>query len=129
VILGAEYVAIMTTDAERAREFYTGALGFEEVSRCESPEVGTMINLELNGTRVALFGGGAPRRSSTANDRMMSFVHLALAVDDVDVEYARLKRLGLTSDMEPSTLKLSGNRLAFFQDPDGNSRELLTRPE
>jgi hypothetical protein len=50
-------------------------------------------------------------------------------VDDVDVECARLKRLGLTSDMKPSTLKLSGNRLAFFQDPDRNSRELLTRPE
>jgi len=129
VILGVEHVAIMTTDIERAQKFYTEVLGFQQVSRYESPEVGTMINLELNGTRIELFGGGTPREAPSEEDKVVGLVHLALGTDDVDEECARLKGLGVPFEVEPTTSRFSGNRLAFFRDPDGNRLELVKRPE
>jgi catechol 2,3-dioxygenase-like lactoylglutathione lyase family enzyme len=126
VIKGIEHVALVTTDVERAAKFYTEALGFREVGRLETSHSGTIVFVSLNGTQVELFGGGRPKESEEAQ-QSVGYTHIALRVDDVDAEYARLKALGTDFYMEPTTVD-AGLRIAFFRDPDGSPIELFQRP-
>ena len=51
--------------------------------------------------------------------------HLAIAVDDFDAARARLQETGVPLIGEP--INISGNRLAFFADADGNLIHLIHR--
>jgi glyoxylase I family protein len=51
--------------------------------------------------------------------------HLAIAIDDFDAAYAILKDKGVTFVGEPFANQ--GNRLAFFEDIDGNLCHLIHR--
>ena len=126
MIEGIAHVAVVTTDLERAAKFYTEVVGFRETARLETTHSGTIIFVSLNGTEVELFGGGRPRDSKEERNEV-GYKHICLLVDDVDVEYARLKALGVEFHMEPRDDE-TGLRLAFFRDPDGNPIELLQRP-
>jgi glyoxylase I family protein len=126
VIKSIEHVAVVTTDVERAANFYTEALGFREVGRLETSHSGTIVFVSLNGTQVELFGGGKPKEVEEAQ-QSVGYKHIALRVDDVDAEYARLKAFGVEFYMEPTTVE-SGLRIAFFRDPDGSPIELFQRP-
>ncbi len=126
MIKSIEHVAVVTTDVERAARFYTEVLGFREVGRLETSHSGTIVFVSLNGTQVELFGGGKPRGSEQA-ERTVGYTHIALRVEDIDGEYARLKALGVRFHMEPATVD-AGLRVAFFRDPDGNPIELFQRP-
>jgi catechol 2,3-dioxygenase-like lactoylglutathione lyase family enzyme len=102
VIKGIDHVAVVTTDVERAAKFYTEALGFREVGRLETSHSGTLIFLGLGGTLVELFGGGKPRAAGDTGE--VGYRHIALAVDDTDAEYERLKAMGVEFTMEPATV-------------------------
>jgi catechol 2,3-dioxygenase-like lactoylglutathione lyase family enzyme len=51
--------------------------------------------------------------------------HIAIAVDDFDEAYLRLKSAGVHFVTEP--YEASGNTVAFFKDPDGNFLHLIYR--
>jgi catechol 2,3-dioxygenase-like lactoylglutathione lyase family enzyme len=127
VIKSIDHVAVVTADVERAAEFYTELLGFQETARLETTHSGTIIFVSLNGCQVELFGGGKPRDPGEEVNEV-GYKHITLLVDDVDAEYARLNGRGVDFYMEPTAVE-SGLRLAFFRDPDGNAIELLQRPE
>jgi catechol 2,3-dioxygenase-like lactoylglutathione lyase family enzyme len=124
VIKSIAHVAIVTSDLDRAVEFYTNVIGFHEVRRLETTHSGTIAFLSLDGTQIELFGGGAPQEAS-ATEGKVGYRHMALLVDDVDAEYERLKAAGAQFYMEPTTPD-PGIRLAFFRDPDGNPIEIIT---
>jgi len=126
VIRGIDHVALVTTDVHRAARFYTELLGFREVQRLETSHSGTIIFLTLGDTLLELFGGGAPRRDRDSNP--VGLRHLCLSVDDIDVEYERLRALDVPFDMEPRSVE-AGLRIAFFRDPDDNPVELMQRPQ
>ncbi len=126
MIKGIEHVAVVTTDVEEAAKFYTETLGFRELRRLETDHSGTIVFVGMGGTEVELFEGGTPRPPSGQND--VGYSHICLTVDDVDAECDRLKGIGVTLDMEPTTVE-AGLRIAFFQDPFGNRIELMQRPE
>jgi len=125
VIKDIDHVAVVTTDVQRAAKFYTEALGFREVGRLETSHSGTLIFLGLGGTTVELFGGGKPGSGDTGE---VGYRHIALAVDDADAEYERLKAMGVEFTMEPATVE-SGLRIAFLKDPDGSPIEIMQRPK
>ena len=127
MIKGIEHVAVVTTDVERAAKFYTEVLGFREVGRLETSHSGTLVFVSLNGTQLELFGGGKLKEAEEAQQRV-GYKHIALRVDGIDAEYARLKALGVEFYMEPTTVE-SGLRIAFFRDPDGSPIELFQRQE
>jgi catechol 2,3-dioxygenase-like lactoylglutathione lyase family enzyme len=126
VIKSIDHVAVVAADVERAAKFYTDVLGFHETQRLETTHSGTIIFVALNGCQVELFGGGTPTEPREGV-REVGYTHITLLVDDVDVEYTRLKGLGVDFYMDPTDVE-SGMRLAFFRDPDGNAIELLQRP-
>lgn len=123
-----DHVGVITTDVERAAEFYIEELGFTETRRLETSHSGTIIFVGLNGTEIELFGGGRPREQTQGGGREVGYSHVTLLVDNVDGEYARLRERGVEFYIEPTTTD-SGLRLAFLRDPDGNPIELLQRPE
>ena len=51
--------------------------------------------------------------------------HLAIGVDDFDAACAQLRQQGVTFLTEPSPPP--GNRIVFFEDPDGNILHLIHR--
>ncbi len=126
MITGIAHLAVVASDIERAVEFYTDTLGFRETLRLHTDHSGTIVFVSLNGTQLELFGGGRPREPGE-DEGKVGYPHIALAVDDVDAEYARLKTQGVEFDMPPTDAE-SGIRLAFFRDPDGNRIEIITFP-
>jgi catechol 2,3-dioxygenase-like lactoylglutathione lyase family enzyme len=122
VIKGFHHIAIKTTDIERSTAFYRDVLGMREKRRLHFDDGSYLILLALGDTSVELFGGAKPK--DPAEDRgEVGYVHLALAVDDVDSEYSRINALGYDFYVEPKTVQ--GLRVAFFRDPDGIPIELL----
>ncbi len=58
-----------------------------------------------------------------------AYGHLAVSVDDLDAEHARLEGMGFTVTM-PKALSFDGKQLArffFLTDPDGYKIEVLAR--
>lgn len=122
MIKGFHHIAIKTTDIERSTAFYRDVLGMREKKRLHFDDGSYLIMLALGDTSVELFGGAKPK--DPGEDRgEVGYVHLALSVDDVDREYARIKALGYDFHIEPKSVQ--GLRVAFFRDPDGIPIELL----
>ena len=123
-IRGVHHIAVIGTDYERSKAFYTGVLGFtvrSEVYRAErNPWMG---DLELNGQYVLeLFSFPSPpaRRSGP---EQVGLRHLAFEVDDVESAAEEMRGKGVLVEdvrIDPHT----GSRFVFFFDPDGQPLEL-----
>jgi lactoylglutathione lyase len=120
VIKSIHHIALRTTDLERMADFYSQALGFTRGMRLDFGDGTYLVQMELDGAQVELFGGG---KTKSEDKEAVGYIHLALTVDDVEAECERLKGLGCEFYIEPVTVQ--GLRVAFFRDPDGNSIELI----
>ena len=111
------------SDIRRAIEFYEGRLGLPLLRSGPSAEI-------VDGGRVYGSGGGAALNVFQSGTAGMSRATLATwYVDDLDqvvdeltargVEFVRYD--GLEHDAKGITPRAGGGRLAWFQDPDGNT--------
>lgn len=120
------HTMLRVLDEERSLAFY-GALGFTERGRQRvGGDTATVIFLALPGD------GG--RLELTVNDGRTepydigsAFGHIALTVDDMDGEVARLAAAGISPEKPPYEPYPGGPKICFVQDPDGYRIELLTR--
>ncbi len=114
--------SILVDDQDKALNFYTEVLGFVKKTEVPvgedrwltvvSPEGGDDIELVLEPNRFpaartyqeALFKAGIPLT--------------ALAVDDIQAEYERLKKLGVVFSQEP--IEAGPVTIAVFDDTCGN---------
>lgn len=140
MILGVNHVAMSVPDIARAVEFYCGQLGFEKVIETGWP-VGTaaadkilavkdtsarVVHLRTTNLMIELFefaAGNAARQDPNRPVIDHGITHLALAVTDLDAEYARLCAAGMRFHSEP-TVVAPGVRTAYGRDPFGNVIEL-----
>ena len=118
------HIAIICSDYPASRRFYVDVLGFRvlrEVYRAERRSHKGDLVLP-GGIQIELFSfPDAPSRPSHPEARGLR--HLALAVDDIETEVARLVGLGVSVEpirVDPAT----GCRYTFFPDPDGLPLEL-----
>jgi lactoylglutathione lyase len=118
---------IRVLDLDRSVRFYRDALGLAVANRLAFPdfelaylrnaESDFELELTLNKGRVEPYTQGT------------GFGHVAVSVDDLEGEHARLKGRGIT----PNDIKelRDGDRLIarffFMQDPDGYKIEVLQR--
>jgi glyoxylase I family protein len=115
---GVHHIAVIASDAQRSREFYTGVLGLRVVRETFRQERGSWkIDLEGQGLAIELFTfPGAPARLS--RPEAMGLRHLALRVGDIHAAVAQITAAGAAC--EPvRTDDLTGKRFTFFADPDG----------
>jgi len=123
-IKSLHHIAIICSDYERSKRFYTEVLGFtiiQEVYRAERDSY--KLDLALNGTYlIELFSFPDPP-SRTSRPEACGLRHLAFAVENLEESVANLAKLGVVS--EPIRVdEHTGRRFTFFADPDDLPIEL-----
>ncbi|TYS62580.1 VOC family protein [Sutcliffiella horikoshii] len=122
-----EHVGIMVKDIQASIEFYTNVVGFSLKGQLDHPN--GVIKLAFLGfneseeTELELIQG--------YNDNLPvegKVHHIALTVDDVEVEHQRLKGLDVTFIEQEITTLPNGARYIFFAGPDGEWIELFETP-
>ena len=119
-----DHVAIICSDYQKSRQFYTEILGLQvinEINRAERQSFA--LELSVNGLyQIELFSfPNPPERLSSPE--ACGLRHLAFQVDDLDSAIEDLKSKNIAvEDIRINTI--SGKRLAFFRDPDGLPIEL-----
>jgi len=118
------HIAIIGTDYDRSKDFYTRVLGFELIDEVYREERDSwMGNLALGGDYIVeLFSFPTPAVRPTWPEAT-GLRHLAFEVDDVVATLAELDAEGIRHEelrVDPYT----GKQMAFFFDPDGLPLEL-----
>ncbi len=136
----AAHLGLTIRDTERTLAFYCDVLGATLMWRSEAVREGPQIDtiFEAPGTRVRISGVDLhgmvieffeflqPRVEDgtfATSYRTGGWKHLALIVDDIDADVARLRSAGVAFRHEVQTLP-NGSRMAYFNDPDGVMLEL-----
>ena len=102
------FVAIAVSDKEKARKFYQETLGLKPSTTAME---GAWVEYEIGPVTIGVgcHPDWKPSRDGTT---------IAFEVDDIDAEIARLKKQGVTFDLEK--LETPVCWMAQFRDPDGN---------
>jgi catechol 2,3-dioxygenase-like lactoylglutathione lyase family enzyme len=142
-------IGLTVSDAERSSNFYTSALGFEQVSdlTVNEPEYSQLFDVPNAVIRIVTLRLGDESiklmqflnlwsklipADSQSND--LWFQHLAIAVGDMDRAYAHLHSFLVESisdapqTMPAKNLAAAGIRAFKFKDPDGHDLELIWYP-
>ena len=118
------HVAIIASDYERSKRFYTQVLGLRVVAEAyREARASWKLDLALpDGTQLELFSfPSAPPRPSYPE--ACGLRHLAFEVADVVQSVTGLQARGI--DVEPVRVdEYTGRRFTFFADPDGLPIEL-----
>ena len=109
---GLEHTAIASPDPEKLGQWYVDHLDFTVNYRYD----GNVFVKAPNGTMLEIIPSSGERTPQTLKDPGLR--HLAIAVDDFDAAYKRLRSQGVNFLGEPFSVK--SNRLVFFTDADGN---------
>jgi glyoxylase I family protein len=119
MILGVEHTAIASADPHKLANWYVANLDFRVFS---STETAVFIQAR-DGTLFEIIFAERQLPEPELKDAGMR--HIAIAVDDFDEAYLRLKSAGVRFVTEP--YEACGNTVAFFKDPDGNFLHLIYR--
>ena len=112
------------TDPEKSVAFYE-ALGFEVVGRMPIGDEAENIFMNIPGD------GDSPTLELTHNSGATEYEigtgygHIAITVDDLDVNLERLAAEGIEAERPPYSVREGGSRLCFVRDPDGYRVELI----
>ena len=117
------HIAIISSDWEKAKDFYIDKLGFELVREVWRPAQNDYLRmLTLGQTTLELFiRPDAPQRVN--NPEAMGLRHLAFRVEDAVAAAAWLNSRGI--ETEPIREDpYNGGKFTFFKDPDGLPLEI-----
>ena len=119
-----DHIAIISSDYQKAKDFYVDKLGFKvkrEVERKNRDDF--IITLEApNGILIELFIEKNPPRRVTRPEAA-GLRHLAFRVQDIEESVEKLNEKGIETEeirIDPQ----NGKRMTFFMDPDGLPLEL-----
>ena len=104
-------------DLEKSLAFYDKLFGFKVVNRFTSGEAKIGL-LDVGGGLLEL----VQRPGSPGTPPSGNWSHLALHEPDFDVKLKALEGMGVALRL---VTRANGNRLCFFQDPDGHTLELM----
>jgi glyoxylase I family protein len=124
LLKGVHHIAIICSDYQKSKYFYTTILGFtivREVYREERQSY--KLDLALNGEYIIeLFSfPNPPKRVS--QPEASGLRHLAFSVDDIELAIKELSSQYII--VEPIRVdEFTGKKFTFFSDPDGLPIEL-----
>ncbi|MFV0319208.1 MAG: VOC family protein [Microbacterium sp.] len=131
-----DHVGLSVGALDAQADWYAEALGLEKLEPGGIPAVGLRVVFLVDpeyGWALELLHrpGSQPKpRATSAPEHVLSqgYGHICLRVNDVDAQYDRLIAAGAASIMPPGDSPVSGVRMAFVADPEGNFIEMLDRP-
>ncbi|MBB6453666.1 glyoxylase I family protein [Salirhabdus euzebyi] len=123
-VKGIHHIAIICSDYEISKDFYTKKLGFEIIREVYREERGSYkLDLALNGDYVIeLFSFPDPPKRPTRPEAQ-GLRHLAFAVDHIEDGVIELASHGIVCEVIRED-DITGKKFTFFQDPDGLPLEL-----
>jgi catechol 2,3-dioxygenase-like lactoylglutathione lyase family enzyme len=117
------HVSITVTDVTKAREFYSGVLGLQEIDRPAFNFPGIWYSLGGDLQLHIILNDGLVRPAVERETIEARYPHFALWTDDCDATAERIHGLGLTCrDVFSGP---TGLRQVFVKDPDGNMVEFI----
>ena len=121
------HIAVICSDYERSKNFYTKVLGFEILSEVYREERKSYkLDLALNGEyMIELFSFPNPP-DRLSRPEASGLRHLAFEVDNIDLSLMKLNEKGIKSE-EIRIDEYTGKRFSFFSDPDGLPIELYEK--
>lgn len=118
------HIAIICSDYQKSKQFYTEVLGFEimqEVYRKERDSYKLDLALQ-NNYCIELFSfPNPPKRVS--RPEASGLRHIAFAVENIENEVEKLKQLNISVE-EIRVDEYTQKKFTFFEDPDGLPIEL-----
>ena len=115
------HIAIISSDREKALDFYMEKLGFSLIREVSRPQ-DILIMLQQGHIVLELFiRPNAPDRVD--NPEALGLRHLAFYVENIDEAVAWLNSRGVETEPVRED-KINGGRFTFFKDPDGQPLEL-----
>ena len=124
MVLGKQHhIAVISSDWEKAREFYIEKLGFELIREVYRPAQNDYLRMLRQGeTTLELFiRPDAPQRVNNPEARGLR--HLAFRVEDAVAAAAWLNERGIETEPIREDL-VNGGKFTFFKDPDGLPLEI-----
>jgi len=123
-ISGVHHIAIIASDYERSKRFYTEVLGLRVLAEAYR-EARDSWKLDLrvsDGVQIELFSFPSPP-PRVSRPEACGLRHLAFIVPDIEQAAAHLQEHSI--EVEPvRTDEYTGKRFTFFADPDGLPVEL-----
>ena len=123
-ITGIHHIAIIASDYERSKRFYTEVLGLRVLAEVYRQERDSWkLDLQVaDGVQIELFSFPSPPLR-VSRPEACGLRHLALVVPDIEQAIARLQDHSI--EVEPVRVdEYTGKRFTFFADPDGLPLEL-----
>ncbi len=124
MLKGIHHIAIIVSDYERSRKFYTEVLGLKIIAENFRKERNSFkLDLAVNDEyKIELFSFPSPP-PRPSHPEATGLRHLAFSVEDIEAAISRLKQFNVTCE-SIRTDEFTGNRFTFFADPDGLPIEL-----
>lgn len=121
---GIHHIAIICSDYEKSKHFYTEILGFEIVNETYRVERKSYkLDLSVNGEyAIELFSFTRPPKRHS-NPEGTGLRHLAFKVGDLDAAISELNSKGVVTETI-RTDQFTNKRFTFFFDPDNLPLEL-----
>lgn len=121
-----DHIELLTSQPERAVEFYTQVLGFKERERDRVPATPLgpldLVYLDLGGTTVELMTYPEARPAAAEAGARLGYRMMAIEVEDMGRALEYLKTHGVAASWGPVTRPAYAR--AEIRDPDGNGIEL-----
>ena len=141
MIRGIHHVAINTPNLDRLLAFYRDVIGFEVVESTrfdwkDSPEIDAIVGIKGSASKVVMLRAAnayiemfeyqypKARNADRLNPGDHGYTHICLDVVDVEAEYERLSKNGMTFHAPPTSVEGGKIRTVYGRDPDGNIIEL-----
>ncbi len=123
--------AIAVRDVRACAAFYRDTLGFQEKELSDGFAYLTFGPKGTAGLALVAAPGLEPELANKDKRLVLdglSRSYLAIFLEDADREYEELRRKGVHF-VTPPTTRPSGQRFAFFEDPEGNLWEISHFPK
>ncbi len=121
---GIHHIAIICSDYERSKKFYTEILGFSMINETFRKERNSYkLDLRVGENhQIELFSfPNPPQRVS--NPEACGLRHLAFEVEDIEQAVSELKAQGV--EVEDIRIdEITGKKFTFFKDPDSLPLEI-----
>ncbi len=131
MLLGFEHVNLTCSNLDKTLRFYCDLVGYRLVVRRTTENGGEIAFIEQNGSQLEIVrpAGDVHAPVNAIPPSEVGIKHFALAVDDVDAMYERLRAAGVEFVVPPRDAKNSDivRKVCHSKDPDGIVVEFCER--